>query len=165
MTSSWYLRYCQHMVYLLYITSMFDRCRRSSAAVTPVKYERDSKNLTGRCKIKNFLFREINERSFSNRSPRSCTIRLLVSSAGYTVTHGDVMLWGRFPYYWPFVTGLHWWSLNWASNAELHHFSALLLSLLNKQSSCRWFETPEHSYEITVIKSNFLSNISEPEVF
>ena len=36
---------CQNTRYLLNITFIFDRCRRSSAAVAPVKYKCDSNNL------------------------------------------------------------------------------------------------------------------------
>ena len=51
---------------------IFDRCRRSSAAVTPVKYECDAYNLTVIfCKIENFAFGEINERNLSNPHPWS----------------------------------------------------------------------------------------------
>ena len=42
-----FFKHCQNTRYLLNITFIFDRCRRSWAAVTPVKYECDSKNLTG----------------------------------------------------------------------------------------------------------------------
>ena len=43
------------------LTSIFDRCRHSSAAVTPVKYKRDSINLMGIfAKCKKILNREIN---------------------------------------------------------------------------------------------------------
>ena len=40
---------------------IFDRCCRSSAAVTPVKYECDANNLRYFCKIENFAYGEINE--------------------------------------------------------------------------------------------------------
>ena len=39
--------YCRNTGCLLHITFIFDKCHRSSAATTPVKYERDSYNLTG----------------------------------------------------------------------------------------------------------------------
>ena len=46
---------------------MIDMCPRSSAVVTPVKYECDSKNLTRNiCKIENYAYGEINEWSFRN---------------------------------------------------------------------------------------------------
>ena len=38
-------KYCLNKCQLLNITFIFDRCCRSSAAVTPVKYEWDSKNV------------------------------------------------------------------------------------------------------------------------
>ena len=37
---------------------MFDRCRRSSAAVTPVKYKSDSKNLTDMKYLRNEEIKE-----------------------------------------------------------------------------------------------------------
>ena len=37
----------QNTCYLLNTTFIFDRCHRSKAAATPVKYECDSRNLTG----------------------------------------------------------------------------------------------------------------------
>ena len=56
-----------------------DRGHRSSAAVTPVKYEWDSKNVAGTfCKIKNFAYRENDEWSLSNSHPR----RINISEAG-----------------------------------------------------------------------------------
>ena len=52
------------------ITFIFGRCRRSSAAVTAVKYECDSRNLTGTFAwLKIFAYREINKQSFSNPHP------------------------------------------------------------------------------------------------
>ena len=49
---------------------IFDRCRRSSVAVTAVKYESDSRNLTSTFfKIENFAYGEINERSLSKPIP------------------------------------------------------------------------------------------------
>ena len=39
-------------------------------------------------------------------------------------------------------------SVKWASNMELEF---LLLEQTEKQSSCRWFETPWHKRDVTVI--------------
>ena len=39
--------HCQNTGYLLNITFIFDRCCHCSAVMTPVKYESDSKELTG----------------------------------------------------------------------------------------------------------------------
>ena len=45
-------------------------CRRRLAAMTPVKYEYDSKNVTGTfARSKIFAYGEINERGFSNPHP------------------------------------------------------------------------------------------------
>ena len=54
--------------FLLNITFIFDRCRSSSAAVTPVNFDWDLKYVTG-CKIEYFAYGE-NGRSFSNPHPR-----------------------------------------------------------------------------------------------
>ena len=49
---------------------VFDRCRRSSAAVTPFKYECNSKNPKVLFfKIKSVLNREIKEQNFNNPHP------------------------------------------------------------------------------------------------
>ena len=79
--------HCQNTGYLLNIMFIFDRCCRSSAAVTPVKYQCDTNNLAGtsaRSKI-NFAYREINERSFSNPHPRTrqCHMHLSSENFGY----------------------------------------------------------------------------------
>ena len=59
--------HCEIISYLLNITSIFDKCHRSSAALTPVKYKSDSKNLTGIFFAKwKMLNGEINEWGFSN---------------------------------------------------------------------------------------------------
>ena len=42
----WNCHHCQNTLYMLNIAYIFDRCRRSWAAGTPVKYECDSRNLT-----------------------------------------------------------------------------------------------------------------------
>ena len=42
-----HFRYCQNKRWLLNIAFIFGRCRRSSAAMAPVKYECDWDNLTG----------------------------------------------------------------------------------------------------------------------
>ena len=53
------------------------------------------------------------------------------------ILHYDIMTLNRFPQYWSFVRGLTVDSpYKGASDAELWCF------LLNKKSSCRWFETP-----------------------
>ena len=56
----------KHRLFLS-ITFIFDRWRRSSAAATLVKYECNRHF----CKIRNFAYGEINERSFSNPHPRT----------------------------------------------------------------------------------------------
>ena len=61
---------CQNTDNQLDIMFIFDRCRRSSAAVTPVKYECDANNLTGTF-VENFAYGAINERSLSNLHPWS----------------------------------------------------------------------------------------------
>ena len=44
-------------------------CRRSSAAVPPVKYKSDFLKFVGIFKIENIAYGEINEWSFSNPTP------------------------------------------------------------------------------------------------
>ena len=48
---------------------IFNRRRRSSAAVTPVKYECDLNNLKGTLQDRQFAYGEINERGFSKSPP------------------------------------------------------------------------------------------------
>ena len=60
-----FFHHWQNVGYLFNITFISDRCPHSSAAMTPVKYESDSKNPTG---IKNFLNGKLNEWSFSNQT-------------------------------------------------------------------------------------------------
>ena len=57
----------QNTCYLLNTTFIFDRCRRSKAVATPVKYECDSMNLSGNfAKMKYFHNGEIYEWGVSN---------------------------------------------------------------------------------------------------
>ena len=66
---------------------IFDRCRRSSAAVTPVKYEWNLKNVTGTfARLKIFACGEIDERDFSNPLPVS-----LYQNSNWA-THSDIPL-------------------------------------------------------------------------
>ena len=51
-------QHCQNTGYLLNIIFIFDRCCRTSAAVTPVKYECDANNLTGTFAISKILLTE-----------------------------------------------------------------------------------------------------------
>ena len=54
------------------------------------------------------------------------------------------MTWKHFPHYWPIVKGIH--------HLEFDVFFVVSLNmLLNKQSSCWWFEMPWHSCNITVM--------------
>ena len=63
---------------------MFDRYRHNAAAVTPIKYECDSKNLTGDfCKIENFACGEINEQNFSNLHPRLTNVSTSKTAANF----------------------------------------------------------------------------------
>ena len=61
-----------HVIYWI-CAFIFDRCRRSSAAVVPVKYKCCSNNPRGIfCKNEHFACEGINERNFSN--PHSCCV-------------------------------------------------------------------------------------------
>ena len=64
--------------------------------------------------------------------------------------HDDVIKWKHFPCYWPFVPGIHRWSVNSPHKGQWH--GALVFSLtcvlnkrLNKQYWGWWFETPSRS--------------------
>ena len=72
------------------------------------------------------------------------------------IRDGDIA-WKRFPYYWPFVRGIHRWPVSWkhfptggfhsqrainACNAEIWWcFRWWPNKLLNKHTSRRWFKT------------------------
>ena len=63
-------QYYQNTRYLLKNTFIFDRCRRSLAAVASIKYKCEFKwSNKYFCKIENIAYEEINERSFSNHQP------------------------------------------------------------------------------------------------
>ena len=65
---------------------IFDRCRRSWAAVAPFKYKCDSNNSRGTFgQIENFAYGEINERSFSNPHPRA--VPVLTERSGFVAEH------------------------------------------------------------------------------
>ena len=76
------------------------------------------------------------------------------------ISCNDVMTWKRFPHYWPFVRGIQKLSLDSPHNGSdwspvMKNFDVsfvvILGQLLNKQSSCQWFEMTEHSCDITVM--------------
>ena len=39
------------------------------------------------------------------------TVNFKIDIAILTVCHEEVMSWKRFPQYWPFVSGMHWWPM------------------------------------------------------
>ena len=63
----------------------------------------------------------------------------------------------KFSFPWEGESTSHWWiPLPKAGNAELWCFLAFCLNkLLNKQSSCQWFEMPWCSCDITVMCTHF----------
>ena len=77
--------------------------------------------------------------------------------------HGNPMgLWHddmtstRFPYYCPFVRVIYWWSVISLHKGPRYDafFVVRLHTLLNKQPSCQWFETPwRHSCDVTLMMS------------
>ena len=72
--------------------------------------------------------------------------------------HEDVMAWKRSVHYWPFVRGITGgFPSQRASNAgrACVFFVVILKKLLNKQSSCWWFEAPWHSCVVTVMNSQW----------
>ena len=77
---------------------------------------------------------------------------LLIS---FAYNHVGTMEWQLFPLYWPDMGGIHRWSVDShhrASNTELEYlFYVSLNKLLNKKSNYRWFETPWHLCDVTVM--------------
>ena len=70
--------------------------------------------------------------------------------------HDDIITWKSFPYYWPFVRGIH------RSPVDSPHKGSVMPAelcfdcfrhgkLLNKYSICWWFEMTWHSRDITVM--------------
>ena len=61
----------------------------------------------------------------------------------------------RFPQYWPFVGGIHRWQLDSSNKGPIMRglifFYTGLNKQLNKQSGCRWFDTPWSLCSVTVI--------------
>ena len=65
----------------------------------------------------------------------------------FMVRHDDVIKWKHFPFYWPFVRGIHRSpvdSLTEALSFDVF-FDLRLNERLNKQSRCQWSETPSRS--------------------
>ena len=61
----------------------------------------------------------------------------------------DVITWKRFPYYWPFVMGIHWLPVDSPHKGPvMRSFDGFNVvsrnKMLNKRSSCCWFETYAH---------------------
>ena len=63
-----------------------------------------------------------------------------------TIFHYDVIKWKHFPFYWPFVRGIHRWPVNSPHRPVTQSFDVffgqLLDTRLRKRWWCWWFETP-----------------------
>ena len=64
------------------------------------------------------------------------------------ILHDEIIKWKHFPYYWPFVRGIHQSPVNSLTKASDAEFWCFLWSLLNKRLSIQskhwWFEKPSH---------------------
>ena len=64
--------------------------------------------------------------------------------------HDDVIKWKHFPRYWPFVRGIHQYTVEFPAQRPVTRsfvvfFDLRQNKLLSKKSLGRWFETPSHS--------------------
>ena len=151
-----------------YVTLIFDKCPHSLAAVTPVKYEREIQE------VPRALMAE-KRRKWPNRriwfgKPNPGFIAFLISfsflslSFGwwiitltnrdvhiyiFSIGHDDVIKWKHFPRYWPFVRGIHRFTVNSPQRPVTRSFDVFfdlrLNKRLSKQSWGWWFETPSRS--------------------
>ena len=81
-------QHCQNTGYLLNIIFIFDRCRRSSAAVTPVKYECDANNLTGTfARSKILLTEKLTNRALVTPTPWAVNIAWKAPESLPSLTH------------------------------------------------------------------------------
>ena len=61
------------------------------------------------------------------------------------------MTWKRFRHYWPFVRGMHRWPVDFHLKGPVMERLVYSHKLWNKQSICRWFETPKRLCDVTVM--------------
>ena len=70
--------------------------------------------------------------------------------------HDDIMIWKNFLHHWPFQRRNHWSPFDSPPKGPAMEFDFFfddsLNKLLNKQSSCQWFEMPWSSCYFTVIQ-------------
>ena len=81
----------------------------------------------------------------SNEISEKCVnwhIILVRNSEATSGLRDNVVTWKRFPHYWPFVRGFHQSSVDSPTKNLDDSFNVSIDKLFNKQSSCRWFETP-----------------------
>ena len=68
------------------------------------------------------------------------------------------MTWRHFLHYWSFVKGIHWSLVdclrkpNASSDVTIVVILNRLLNKSNKQASWRWFETPRHPCDVTLMR-------------
>ena len=74
-------------------------------------------------------------------------------------SHDDLIPWNFFPRYWPYVRGIHQWNPHIPTPIHHHHpqrpvarsCDVFVHVRLYKQLSCRWFEAPWRSCDVTVL--------------
>ena len=71
-------------------------------------------------------------------------VRFVTHTRSYR--YDNVLTWTRFLHYWPFVRGIRQSPMS-PHKGPMVRFSSLL-DWLNKQSRCRWFETPWRSCDV-----------------
>ena len=116
------------------ITFIFDRCHRSWAAKTPVKYKRDIQYVYVTSTLKDH---NVGHKSYlliltNEFSPTRSMMDL--SAAELSNVNDDVMKWKHFPRYWPFVRGIHRSPVNPPHEGQWRR--ALTFSLICTWISC-----------------------------
>ena len=89
-----------------------------------------------------------------------------------SISNADIMKWKYLSHYWPFVGGIHpvtsGFHSQWTSDVKLWCFLYVSINkLLNKKSTCGWFEKAWSSCEGTVMllqKSINMSGLFPPNI-
>ena len=88
--------------------------------------------------------------SVKMRKIKQNTEFIWLRSSNFISHHNDVMTWKRFPHYWLFVKGPVTNGFL-SQGTVMRNFDVSLNEPLNKQSSCRWFETPIRICDVMVM--------------
>ena len=83
--------------------------------------------------------------------PRSYRKILEAVTANFTV-HDDFTTQKRFSRCWGFVMGIQWSPVDSPLHGPVMFICRLLEETIKQQSSCRWFETPRFSCDVTVMQ-------------